>query len=94
MSVATDPRKPIRITVDLDPELHRMLKVAAAATGKTISEIVRTGLHGYVRRVVEGEQPLPPSPPPAQIPRRSEFALPRSEFDLSPLLAATEIVGD
>ena len=76
----------MRITVDLHPDDHRMLKVAAAATGKTISEIVRTGLHGYVKRVIEGEQPLPPSPPPARIPTRSEFALPTSEFELPPLL--------
>lgn len=34
-------RKPVRITVDLDPELHRFLKVYAAKHGVTVSEVVR-----------------------------------------------------
>jgi hypothetical protein len=80
----------VRITVDLDPEDHRALKIAAAVTGRTISDIVRRGLTGYVQSVINGEQT--PSPPPSSIPRPSEFALPTSEFEL-PLLSATEVVG-
>ena len=53
----TEPRKTVRITVDLDPADHRALKIAAAEAGMTISEIVRSGLRGFVRRVAEGQQP-------------------------------------
>jgi hypothetical protein len=78
MSVTQDPLKPIRITIDLHPDDHRALKIAAAATGMSISDIVRTGLAGFVRRVAEGApvRPLPPSPP--AIPTRSAFELPAS----------------
>jgi len=39
------PKKKVRITVDLDPEMHRFLKVYAAERGVTVSEVVR-GLIG------------------------------------------------
>lgn len=70
MSAVPDPRKKIRITVDLDPASHRALKITAAQTGMTISDIVRIGLSGFVRRVAEGERPQPrPHPVPARTPR-------------------------
>ncbi|RAR27912.1 hypothetical protein DP092_25915 [Pseudomonas sp. MDMC224] len=48
------PSKPrrketVRITVDLDPELHRFLKVYAAQRGITVSEVVR-GLFERLRQ--------------------------------------------
>jgi len=33
--------KKVRITVDLDPEMHRFLKVYAAERGMKVSEVVR-----------------------------------------------------
>lgn len=35
------PKKKVRITVDLDPEMHRFLKVYAAERGMKVSEVVR-----------------------------------------------------
>lgn len=35
------PAKPIRLNLDLDPELHRRLKVRAAEAGISIAELVR-----------------------------------------------------
>jgi len=34
-------KKKVRITVDLDPEMHRFLKVYAAERGMKLSEVVR-----------------------------------------------------
>ena len=34
-------KKKVRITVDLDPEMHRFLKVYAAEHGVKISEVIR-----------------------------------------------------
>ena len=33
--------EPVRITVDLDPELHRRLKIHCATEGTRISEVIR-----------------------------------------------------
>lgn len=35
------PKKKVRITVDLDPEMHRLLKVYAAEQGEKVSDIIR-----------------------------------------------------
>ncbi|AJW93570.1 hicB family protein (plasmid) [Burkholderia gladioli] len=35
------PAKPIRLNLDLDPDLHRRLKVRAAEAGISIAELVR-----------------------------------------------------
>ena len=35
------PPKPIRLNLDLDPDLHRQLKMRAVETGVTIAQIVR-----------------------------------------------------
>ena len=35
------PKKKVRITVDLDPEMHRFLKVYAAERGEKVSDIIR-----------------------------------------------------
>jgi len=35
------PKKKVRITVDLDPEVHRFLKVYAAEKGVRISDVIR-----------------------------------------------------
>jgi len=34
-------KKKVRITVDLDPEMHRFLKVYAAKRGMKVSEVIR-----------------------------------------------------
>jgi len=34
-------KKKVRITVDLDPEMHRFLKVYAAERGMKLSEVIR-----------------------------------------------------
>ncbi|RQU49764.1 FitA-like ribbon-helix-helix domain-containing protein [Burkholderia cenocepacia] len=39
--VGSRPAKPIRLNLDLDPELHRRLKVRAAEAGISIAELVR-----------------------------------------------------
>ncbi len=39
-------RKKVRITVDLDPEMHRFLKVYAAERGLKVSEVVRRLIEG------------------------------------------------
>lgn len=39
-----------RINIDLSPELHRRVKVKAAAQGKTIREVVLVGLERFVSR--------------------------------------------
>ena len=36
-----EPKRKVRITVDLDPEMHRFLKVYAAERGMKLSEVVR-----------------------------------------------------
>ena len=43
------PKKKVRITVDLDPETHRFLRVYAAERGKKVSEAAR-GLIGGLKR--------------------------------------------
>ena len=40
------PKKKVRITVDLDPEMHRFLKVYAAERGMKVSEVVRGLIEG------------------------------------------------
>ena len=40
------PRRKVRITVDLDPEMHRFLKVYAAERGMKVSEVVRGLIEG------------------------------------------------
>jgi len=40
------PKKKVRITVDLDPEMHRFLKVYAAERGMKVSEVVRKLIEG------------------------------------------------
>ncbi|WP_103852209.1 ribbon-helix-helix protein [Burkholderia pseudomallei] len=39
--VGSRPAKPIRLNLDLDPDLHRRLKVRAAEAGISIAELVR-----------------------------------------------------
>jgi predicted HicB family RNase H-like nuclease len=38
---ATRPAKPIRLNLDLDPDLHRRLKVRAANAGISVAQLVR-----------------------------------------------------
>lgn len=38
----TRPPKPIRLNLDLEPELHRRLKLRAVESGVTIAQLVRT----------------------------------------------------
>lgn len=40
--------KPQRLTVDLDPDLHRKLKVQAAQESRSISDIIRIAAEQYV----------------------------------------------
>jgi len=40
------PKKKVRITVDLDPEMHRFLKIYAAERGVKVSEVVRGLIEG------------------------------------------------
>lgn len=40
------PKKKVRITVDLDPEMHRFLKIYAAERGLRVSEVVRRLIEG------------------------------------------------
>ncbi|CAB3804336.1 hypothetical protein LMG28614_06012 [Paraburkholderia ultramafica] len=42
------PPKPIRLNLDLDPELHRQLKLRAVTDGMTIAELVR----GLIQREI------------------------------------------
>ncbi|MFM0705628.1 ribbon-helix-helix protein [Paraburkholderia sediminicola] len=35
------PAKPIRLNLDLDPGMHRRLKIRAAEAGKSIAQLVR-----------------------------------------------------
>jgi hypothetical protein len=44
------PRKKVRITIDLDPETHRFLKIYAAERGMKISEVVRRLIEGLKER--------------------------------------------
>lgn len=37
----TRPPKPIRLNLDLDPDLHRKLKMRAVETGVSVAQIVR-----------------------------------------------------
>ncbi|SAL51323.1 hypothetical protein [Caballeronia concitans] len=37
----TRPPKPVRLNLDLDPELHRQLKLRAVENGMTIAQLVR-----------------------------------------------------
>jgi len=43
-------KKKVRITVDLDPEMHRFLKVYAAQRGMKLSEVVRDLLETLKRK--------------------------------------------
>jgi len=47
-SEALEPaeKKKVRITVDLDPEMHRFLKIYAAERGLKVSEVVRGLIEG------------------------------------------------
>ena len=53
---APEPRKKVRITVDLDPEMHRFLKIYAAERGMKVSEVVR-GLIEGLREELNGSSP-------------------------------------
>lgn len=46
-----------RVTVEVDPELHRKAKTKAASEGRTIADVVREFLSGWAER--EGEQAQP-----------------------------------
>ncbi|MGF6988753.1 putative HicB family RNase H-like nuclease [Paraburkholderia atlantica] len=37
----TRPPKPVRLNLDLDPEVHRQLKMRAVESGVTIAQLVR-----------------------------------------------------
>jgi hypothetical protein len=38
----TRPPKPVRLNLDLDPEVHRQLKLRAVENGTTIAQLVRS----------------------------------------------------
>jgi hypothetical protein len=42
------PPKPVRLNLDLDPDLHRLLKLRAVSDGTTIAELVR----GLIQREI------------------------------------------
>ncbi len=39
-------KKKVRITVDLDPEMHKFLKIYAAERGMRLSELIREWIEG------------------------------------------------
>jgi len=43
-------KKKVRITVDLDPEMHRFLKVYAAERGMKVSEVIRNLINDLAGR--------------------------------------------
>jgi hypothetical protein len=49
------PPKPVRLNLDLDPDLHRQLKLRAVSDGMTIAELVR----GLIQREI-GWKPKAP----------------------------------
>jgi len=50
------PKKKVRITVDLDPEMHRFLKVYAAERGMKVSEVVRGLISGLSSKKEGGKR--------------------------------------
>jgi hypothetical protein len=43
------PPKPVRLNLDLDPDIHRQLKLRAVHDGTTVAELVR----GLIKRELE-----------------------------------------
>lgn len=42
-----DKKTPKRVTVEVEPELHRQAKIKAASEGRTIADVVRELLAGW-----------------------------------------------
>jgi len=53
--------KPKTIALDMDPSLHRALKMLAAAEGKGLAELVHEGLKPLYLRALESYGSLPES---------------------------------
>lgn len=45
-----DKKKPIRLNLDLDPDLHKALKVRAAQNEETVADIVRRLIDDYLSK--------------------------------------------
>ena len=51
-----------RLTVDLDDDLHRDLKVLSAMRGKDMSHLVREMIRDYVKKTKKTKGPFPLKP--------------------------------
>ena len=49
-SAAAPKLKPKRLTIDIEPELHRLLRVKTAEENKTIADVARELLDGWARK--------------------------------------------
>ena len=48
---------PVKLTVEIDPELRRRAKVTAALQGRSLADVVRAALETYVEEATSSELP-------------------------------------